>query len=275
MSQKPETCVCFAAAADPLSGAGGRGLVNALWLTEVSLSRDVAVGGAGVCGVPLENVDLFVKNANRYPSADFILWLDYKRINDNTRFWVGSFVYDRSLHGNIRICDLNSIPAYENEDTFSLEKPASSARASIGSVYVRADYARILVLDHCLCHTKDRAFIIYADMDCMDVDLNWAKETIAMHGIAAHDFGHGRVSHAYIGLDPRDRLVRKWFPDLAVCALKDARSGYLGGDVFNMFVEALRADGRFDGLIQVRKKLLPPLGHRLDPLPRLMELGIS
>ncbi|MCB1537943.1 MAG: hypothetical protein KDJ49_03065 [Alphaproteobacteria bacterium] len=249
-------------------------MVNYVWISE--LPAQDSETRENMCTVPLQHVHRAIENANRYPDADFILWLDNRLLDDLSRFWVASYIYQCSDHRNVILCDLNAIPAYSGEDLFKNTDHKGKNRSGAGSVYVRADCARILVLDHCLKQNRDRPFILYSDIDCPDLKLAEAGRVVQQHGVAINSLGRffWITSHGYIALSPSRRDVGMLFPLLCDETIKAAQKGDLGDRAFSRFLNRL---GHYAIINRrgIQLRALPPMRQNIEALPYLQLLGIS
>ncbi len=220
-----------------------RVLVNYLWINK---DKSVLNLKKPQCAISMSHVQCAVVNANKYPEADIQIWVDKKILDDYSLFLLQSFIEEKSKHKNVTVCDLQSIPDYANDCYFVPLEPTEKgylndaySRVCLRNAYSRADYARILVLDHCLQVNAERPYIIYSDMDCKDLRLPEAKKVMQRYGIVIHDFGGGHASHGYIGLLPGDGKIEKHFPSLKSQAFDCAHQGSLGVRAFDNFLEAI------------------------------------
>ncbi len=233
-------------------------------------------GCSGIASsIPLQYVDRAIANANRYPQADFTVWYDGVVTDDLSRFWLGSLICADARHGNVRVRDLRDIPAYAAEPLFDA-RAVTDGRRDAGSVYLRADFARVMLLAYLARQGRHR-FAVYADMDCADVCVPEITDVMRAHGVvlnalsSAHAF---RVSNGVIGLDlarpdmsaQLDRLVADTRTDIAEKSLADGA-----------FVAFLTRLGGMDDAVffKIQRALLPPVYADVPPNPLYRSLGIS
>lgn len=242
--------------------ASQRPLVNYVWITS---RKPTPSPYNKECAVELANIESAVSNANRHPEADFQLWLDKKVLDDYSLFCIDYFLHGRTFYKNIKIADLQTIPDYANDPFFTPLEPtdpgyAVEAFCRVGprNVYARADYARILVLDHCLITQPERPQIIYSDIDCPSLRLTEVSDRIRRHGIAINGLGGG-ISNGYIGLDPNYPDLRRHFETLKQQSTAVAHQNGLGYSEFGNFLEALGVNLEDVGIQQ----LLPRIGHEM------------
>lgn len=260
----------------------GRPLINYVWVNMVKAGKH---DGAPECGIDLKNIERAVNNANRYPDADFKIWIDRDFQNDSTLFWLNSFLYAGAQHDNVELCDLRDIPDYADNRFFDNEQ-SYNWRYHVTSVHARADYARILVLDHCMNQDTERQRILYADMDCEDLRLDDALEIINREGIVTNALGMAGVEHvpsnAYIGINPHDERVKTHFPGLKanthdlMQSTDGARIKDLGYKSFQKFLDDIGLDYK-DETCRARvtiKDVAPHPHTQIPESPLIKELGV-
>ncbi len=229
-----------------------------------------------MCAIGLEKIERVVANANQYQRADFKIWVDSKLLDDSTRFWLGSFVHNASKAKNIEICDLQSIPDYAEDPLFyGQHVNKRSDREGWGNIYSRADYARIIMLDHCVETEKSRSRIFYSDTDCQDIRLPEAMRIVDDFGIAIHGTGNLTLSHGYIGLSNRDNEIKSGLKSLKADARVSAHAGQLGCNAFGVFLERLGLPHKTWMPLIGLKGLLPEIGYEMSANPVLKQLGIN
>lgn len=164
--------------------------VNYVWICP---KEDARAQDEAVTRIPLHYFERMYENAARYPEADFNLWLDFEQLGTVDRFFVASHRYLFDASG-IEIRDLRTIPEYLQNSGFDPD----SGR----TLYAKADYARILVLNRLLRGGHDKE-IIYSDLDCEDVRIRAPEVREKLDG-AGMAFGYTgadqRVCNGYIGL---------------------------------------------------------------------------
>ena len=136
-------------------------IVNYVWINKVKFPQDNTGDSNKLCGVPLHYLDKTIHNAKRYPHAQFNIWIDWRYLDQSSRFWVDSYIYSQNC-SNINACDLVNIPSYSCEDNFSPNRGKD--------IWARVDYARLLVLQHVLNHNR-WSQVFYRDFDANDVEI--------------------------------------------------------------------------------------------------------
>lgn len=232
------------AAASETTLEKSKALVNYIWINSKKAAYD---HNNPVCAIEMAYIQRALDNANRYPEADFKLWVDKKLLDPYSLLCVESFINERAKNANVLIHDLQEIKDYAADEYFV--PPESTKKSSLSdtfnrsaprNVYSRADYARILVLDHCMQTYPAYTQLIYSDIDCPNVRLPEAAQIIRAHGIAVYDMGGGgRISHGYIGIDPQHSGVKKHFPTLKSRTGSSAHYHLLGYVAFGEFLSNL------------------------------------
>ena len=169
--------------------------VNYIWLcprAKCTTHQDFATR------LPLHYFDRIYKNAALYPQEEFNLWLDFRQLKITDRFFLDShrYLFDRA---GIHIRDLNEVSEYAVQHGFAPDTNIA--------LYARADYARVLVLNHLLRDDPDQ-IAIYSDLDCEDVALYDTKleDTLDRFGVACGRSGRSKVANGYIALYGEDGL---------------------------------------------------------------------
>jgi len=219
-----------------------RTLVNYIWINKDKSFTNFA---NPVCAIELANIKLALENAAKYPEADFNLWIDKKLLDNYSLIALKSFIKQFATYDNIKVRDLQGIPDYARDPFFT---PASCTKEGYlsayldrdlhGSVYARADYARILVLDHCMKTEPWRSNIIYTDIDCPDLRLPEVLPVMKEHGIAVYDMGHC-ISNGYIGVAANKNDMKEQFKILKSKTRRAVHKGDLGYKAFQTFLEEI------------------------------------
>lgn len=247
-------------------------LVNYIWINAVP---DVYSPDGPMCSIPLQYVQRAVDNANNYPDISFKLWIDSRLVSDESRFWLASFLYDGLRQQNMEICDLRTLPEYARSRVFKRISPLPELRKHRGSVYVRADYARILVLKHCAKTCRDKRFLIYSDLDCKDIWARGVLSTLRVYGIAINHMGHSdSVSHGFIALDTANKTVMAPLDRLCRETASAANAGELGYMAFGAYLARIYPMYS-ENSPSIRHYLLPGVCHTLPPVPFLQQLKIN
>lgn len=219
-------------------------ILNYVWLNWKK-AKSVEDGGS-MANVPLHYMDKAFENARRYPDTEVLIWVDYAKINPESKFFMESHVY---INGpsNVRLKDLNDLACYRDCEVFhDAEKPHTLA--------TQVDLARFMVLSHCLS-TRPVNTAFYADFDMEDVQLDNIKTqlVLAAKGIAyaAVDAGqfYGKIlQHGYIAVH---RSGQRQLDGVIIPVLTDA---------------GLARERIFDSLEAVTFRCADPLA-RMEMLP--------
>lgn len=231
------------AAAPPVKITGPKPLVNYIWINPEQV---IDAPENPECAINLGNIKRAINNANSYPMADFNLWIDKKLMGAYSLSCIEAFISKHAQSANIQIHDLQDIANYRKDPYFIPLKPgqygyvsaAFNDRSSVRNVYSRADYARMLVLEHCMETMPDRTRIIYSDIDCRDIKLGKALRRMDEFGVAIYNMGKD-ISHGYIGLASDNPLIKKHFPGLKVLSCHAAHMDWLTYEAFNNYLDDL------------------------------------
>jgi len=136
-----------------------RRMLNYVW---INVCHDDIIERDELCSVPLHYFDMAYDNARRYPNVEVNIWVDYALLDGPSRFFVDSYGYCADTP-NVKLRNLRDIPAYAQTPMFDVD--------SERPIWCRVDYARLLVLQHCL-NTEAADDIFYSDFDVADVALN-------------------------------------------------------------------------------------------------------
>jgi hypothetical protein len=130
-------------------------VLNYVWINEHPDPKGKVEDSDPLCSVPLHYLDKALHNAQIFPDARVIIWMDNRFLNDSSRYFVQSHLYLADAP-NVELRDLNEIPAYRQLHMFH-----PTANHPIMS---RADLARLLVVSHCF-ETTNANDVFYADFD--------------------------------------------------------------------------------------------------------------
>lgn len=163
--------------------------VNYVWICPRAASKH-AVGCA--TQLPLHYFERIYENAGKYPDTEFNLWLDFRQLSISDRFFLDSHRYFFDM-AEISIHDLREVKEYAESPGFDIDTNIA--------LYARADYARILVLDH-LLQKDSKTPAIYADIDCEDVKAEdpTLRETVEEYGLAYGRSGRHNIANGFIAL---------------------------------------------------------------------------
>lgn len=137
-------------------------------------------------GLPPDKFAKAYENARAYPDTDFILWVDFSRLNSFSRLWLENY-HRLKAPPNVRLRDLNLLPDYKNASD-RLSECAAARRPSTR----RPDLARLHVLRECLRTMKDKTYAMYCDLDVEDVRIGCPK---SQRILSRHGMVHTHVSH--------------------------------------------------------------------------------
>lgn len=140
-----------------------------------------------LCHVSLKHFDCAYKNARQYPDTPVSIWVDYRLLDDMSRFFMESHV-GIFAPANVRLRDLNEIPAYAQSPVFAVRDP-------MPPIWPRVDFARLLVLEHALEH-DDQRHACYADFDVEDAKM---RSPVAARAMERYGMFFGRVNK-YFGI---------------------------------------------------------------------------
>lgn len=227
-----------------------------------------------LCTVPLHDFDKAIANAQRYPDAEVLLWVDFALLDDMSRFFVQGF--QASAPKNFKICDLNEITdsngvkTYRNNNVF---KPESGT-----SIACRADLARVLVVDHCF-NQPNVIDVFYSDLDVDDTKLHDPKSLsrLAEYGILVGQESKGDFENGYM-VFRRGRGLEFLHDHLLPASLADAAKGL---DGFGALLNEMAAWGQREGLIPSQTvdryaiHILPNMGYRSNTASVYKDSGIT
>ena len=213
-------------------------VLNYVW---INVEKFEPREGGPTVGLP-HYINIAIENALRYPETQTNIWMDFNLLDQ------GSIDAARSLvsGAKIRICNLQDIKAYKDRSgqggIFDAERELSDdAARSISSgggknIWGRVDFAKILVLEHCL-EATDAEEIFYSDFDVLDVSVDKPEITSRLknHGIMAawvgkYEYGQtGRLENGYIAIG-REQLDRALFKKIIERTEEEAQQGLDGHD---------------------------------------------
>lgn len=171
------------------SSPAAKPIVNYAWLCPRDTRATRADYGTRL---PLHYMTRLYENTARYPEAVYNLWLDFDQIAPNDRFFLQShqYLFDTP---NITLRNLRDIPAYSGYPGFD--------RDSNIALYARADFARVLVLDH-IQRNHPESIAIYSDLDCEDIMIEdkLVNTTLTKCGTIFGHSGRSIACNGYIAL---------------------------------------------------------------------------
>tara|TARA_R110002126_G_scaffold13118_3_gene56541 strand:- start:57773 stop:58594 length:822 start_codon:yes stop_codon:yes gene_type:complete len=149
--------------------------VNYVWINDQK--QEPNEGGAA-CSMPLKLLDRVFNNANKYPDAQYNIWVDRDLMDPLSHFFIVSHAYLASAN-NVKFRSLRDVAKInEYDDIFGEKKPKH--------IWARVDLARILVLEHQLKENPDPLRLqLYSDFDVKDLKLRCKhmKNTLNRHGM--------------------------------------------------------------------------------------------
>ncbi len=186
----------------------------------------------------LRYIDKAIKNAKKYPNAQFCIWFDFADIPPETRFLIESYIYVESP-GNIDIRHLDTLPDYRTISYVNILKTFIDDFKQIGLNHVSYDWigsrqrwaankeimdgsynppytkhelaflfwgtvdtARILALREAFTLYPDKKYSIYADFDADDVKLDcpYAEKLLTDAGfMIGRTNGRGVITSGFLG----------------------------------------------------------------------------
>lgn len=181
-------------------------IVNYVWINERKFKPDLDDKSSPLCGVPLHYIDRAIHNAKRYPEVKFNIWVDWRFLDQSSKFFLESHVYFANC-SNISVRDLTDIPSYAIECDFApnVEK----------DIWAKVDYARLLVLEYMLNKNPD-AQIFYSDFDINDIFANKNEIGYSLKNfglVLAYVEGYGYENSA-IGFSVKGGEVLKILSDI-------------------------------------------------------------
>lgn len=180
--------------------------------------------------------------AERYPDIDRYLWVDFQRLDHAEEWRLRASVQDYG----VVLRDLREMPSYNSEAIFDVvpwpDDPVgkSSHGASYhpylghrSSIWRQVDWARILVLKHCL---DDLLYdeVFYADFDLVDIRLSDSglRSIFNEYGMVFSTiaFEEEQVENSFMGFN---RSSKEFFeeyllPDTRKKCVEEASNGYSG-----------------------------------------------
>ena len=197
-------------------------VMNYVWINKEPVEPS---GEGALCGVPLNHLDKAFRNAEKYPEATFNLWVDFSLLDDMSRFFITSHAYF-SAPENLKICDLNDIPAYRELELFRGK--------SLSDIFARVDLARLFAMEHCF-DTTETENVFYSDFDVDDVKLNspQTSRTLAKYGMFFGTVGCGRLENGYMVFRQGEGggfLKNKLLPK----TIEDAKKGWDGWSALSL-----------------------------------------
>ncbi len=168
--------------------------VNYVWV-----NRDKGAQEDAACSVPLRYLDMAYKNARKYPDAKFTIWFDYALFDDKTNFFIASHQYFTAPK-NVQFKNLRDIERYAASEVYDVDRPKD--------IWARVDLARLLVLQHQLNDTDNKAdYQLYSDFDVPDVKLDCGRMYSILHKYGlfiGKTLKHNIVENGYLCFDRQD-----------------------------------------------------------------------
>lgn len=213
-------------------------VLNYVW---INVEKFEPREGGPTTGLP-HYINIAIENALRYPETQTNIWMDFNLLDQGSIDAARSLVSD----AKIKICNLQDIKAYKDRSepggVFDPERQLSEdSEMSISSgrrknIWGRVDFAKILVLEHCLKET-DAEEIFYSDFDVPDVSVDIPEVTSRLrnHGIMTawvgeYEYGQtGRLENGYIAIG-REKLDRALFNKIIERTEEEVQQGLDGYD---------------------------------------------
>lgn len=210
-------------------------------------------------------LDFAFENARNYPFAAFTLWIDNESLDPSSRFFLESHAYLSSLE-NLTIKNLRDLDKYRNDPIFD--------QGNKIRIRAKADYARIIVLDHTAHQAKDGEHIFYSDLDAPDIEITapQVQRVLQSTGIACAATIDG-LENGYIGLHT-SKETRTFIQDLCESTREAAAA-----DVYarRNLVEAVISFGATKGYRSTDfwAKKMPDMGKQIPTNPAYIECGLN
>jgi hypothetical protein len=245
-------------------------VMNYIWICEEDHS---AVPQAGSCYVPLYKFDRAYKNARKYPDTDFIIWMDYERLDDSSRFFFESHFY-LNASDNTQVRDLNELESYSNDALFKPEEEYN--------IFQQADYARLLVLQDCF-ENANYDDVFYSDLDVKNVRVESARvaNRLAQFGMVFPEplgGNKGGIENSYMGF--RRGQGESFLQDTLIPFTRDRIKDEENG--FGAFIDAIdtwmAAQDKALRLTHQKLCLLalaPPMGYKMPVPKRYARMGFD
>jgi len=243
-----------------------RRILNYVWINDkpdnIDMLRD------DLCSVPLHYFDRAFKNARDYPDVDVNIWVDYAMLDGYSRLFVDSYTLMQEMP-NVRLHNLRDIPTYVQTPMFD-----TSGQHPIWS---RVDYARLLVLEHCLGNMPARD-VFYADFDVQNVKLDQKnlKDCMNHYGciIGRADIIENSFFGFRKGTKAEDFLVSTLLPETLEATRKGTENGYsaMKHNFTRWFYKTYPVNGFLTG--RPEHRVCKPMGYILPPNPMHTEVGI-
>lgn len=241
-----------------------RTVLNYLWVQGQDLPswEKVPEPERPLCKVPLHSFDRAYENARRYADVPVMIWVDFKLLDDESRFWVQTHHYFNAPK-NVQLKDISDIPDYD------------SKVSSWGRLWQIIDLAKPYVLQHCLSTMPDVEDVFFADFDIKDVSLGHkhVQKRLARYGVVAGGVKWGPIENSYMAFR-RSRAAEDKLKDMI-----EATSGHYGCNeadgylAFHMCLRKWGNEGGFtkgDPVVHVTEKC----GYELPENLLYKELGL-
>ncbi|HRQ61210.1 MAG TPA: hypothetical protein PLO23_06850 [Alphaproteobacteria bacterium] len=244
--------------------------------------------GDALCGARLSYFDKAYEQALQNPDAQFIMWVDFSRMDDLARFWVTShyanWVRDNfgdleSPRVNLKLKDISKLPDYQQA---SLQIPETDLYKTR-----RPDLARLYVMRECLRIMPEKTYIMYCDLDVENVRIGCpqSQRILGQHGMV-HTYVtslNNRDKGEFLGLgyfifrrDIAENFLNKLIPVAEKRVVTYGDSGICGAMMLALIDWQAEAPGRkTKELIHPDRKILYPVGHITPEDPIYAELGIN
>ncbi len=167
--------------------------VHYVWINS---NNDVPEGC--LCTVPLHYLDHVYKNAIKYPSALFTVWVDKSMIDLRSDFFVMSHGY-LAAPNNVEFRNLRDIQAISDLAFFNEDCSDDIYQGRKLNIWGRVDLARLYVLEQALNDEPD-FYHLYVDFDIIDINIYDPKmyRALATEGIFIGQDPNGRIENGYM-----------------------------------------------------------------------------
>jgi len=239
-------------------------IVNYVWVRKDVFKSNINDPQSHLCGVPLEDIDMALSNAAKYPNAQFYIWLDYDEIDDLSLYFVEHLIYAEGLK-NVKVCNLRDIEDYASSPVFEIVDGRHKT-----DVYPRADFARLLVVCHILEQAMDNTDVFYADFDVddvliLDTDIN---QILGMKGIVFTHTDDDPIENGYMGVSSIGiECFREILRETMVSALCNDKG-------YEPLMETVKKIHGNVGEVVSEKAVLKPRGYEIPKKSFYSDLGI-
>lgn len=237
-------------------------ILNYVWINKEPF--DPMPSGVS-CGIPLHYIDRALENASLYPDVSTNIWIDFRYLDLTSIHIVKAHILTHMPHSNVRIQDLSQLKNYCH----------SRYRDERADIWNRVDFARFVVVKHCLDMTQAKR-VFYSDFDCENVSLNSTKlsQALQQYDLAFAEQDNVKMpSHAFIGTQRSGRsqsVIEKIIQEM-----NDAfETGIPASTVFEQTLGNLYKNQPC-ALRNLKAVKLPDVKEVFSPNPKYVDCGLN